>query len=355
MIHGSAVRVESASWQNILANSITNPAELLDRLQLDSRLLPQALAAAQTFSLRVPEPYLKRMRAGDINDPLLRQVLPIGDELQDQPGFVLDPLGEQNSNARPGIIHKYHGRLLLVVSSGCAINCRYCFRRHFPYDENNLSTAEWDEALDYIRNDDSIREVIYSGGDPLAANDRRLAWLTREIAAISHVRRLRIHTRLPIVIPQRITPELIEALCGTRLPVTMVWHCNHAAELDDQTRAAANRLRQAGVTLLNQAVLLRGVNDSLEAQLDLSEALGDAGILPYYLHLLDRVRGASHFLVTDDDARSLVGTMLTRLPGYLVPRLVREVAGEPGKVPVSVELIQDTTIDKRGVFPGDRS
>lgn len=355
MIHGSAVRVESASWQNILANSITNPAELLDRLQLDSSLLPAALVAAKSFALRVPEPYLKRMRTGDINDPLLRQVLPIGEELEDQPGFVLDPLGEQHSNARPGIIHKYHGRLLLVVSSGCAINCRYCFRRHFPYDDNNLSTAEWDDALDYIRNDDSIGEVIYSGGDPLAANDRRLAWLTREIAAIPHVRRLRIHTRLPIVIPQRITPELIEALCGTRLPVTMVWHCNHAAELDTATNEAANRLRQAGVTLLNQAVLLRGVNDTVEAQLALSEALGDAGILPYYLHLLDRVRGAGHFLVTDDDARTLVGTMLTRLPGYLVPRLVREVAGEPGKVPVSVELTQDTTIDKRDVFSGGRS
>lgn len=355
MIHGSAVRVESASWQNILANSIKNPAELLDRLQLDISLLPAALAAAKSFSLRVPEPYLKRMRPGDINDPLLRQVLPIGEELEDQPGFVLDPLGEQHSNARPGIIHKYHGRLLLVVSSGCAINCRYCFRRHFPYDDNNLSTAEWDAALDYIRNDSSISEVIYSGGDPLAANDRRLAWLTREIAAVPHVRRLRIHTRLPIVIPQRITPELIDALCGTRLPVTMVWHCNHAAELDAATNEAASRLRQAGVILLNQAVLLRGVNDSLEAQLALSEALGDAGILPYYLHLLDRVRGASHFLVPDNDARNLVGSMLTRLPGYLVPKLVREVAGEPGKVPVSVELTQDTTIDKRDVFPGGRS
>ena len=341
MIHGSAVRVESASWQNLLANSITSPAELLRRLHLESTLLPAALAAAETFPLRVPEPYLSRMRPADINDPLLRQVLPIGEELAEQPGYVLDPLGEQHTNARPGIIHKYHGRLLLVVSSGCAVNCRYCFRRHFPYDDNNLSTSEWNEALDYIRNDSSISEVIYSGGDPLAANDRRLAWLTREIAAIAHVRRLRVHTRLPVVIPQRITPELIDALCGTRLPVTMVWHCNHAAELDARTAEAAALLRQAGVILLNQAVLLRGVNDSLEAQQALGEALGDAGILPYYLHLLDRVRGASHFMVPDDEARALVGTMLTRMPGYLVPRLVRDVAGEPGKVPVSVELQQN--------------
>ncbi|WP_321348436.1 EF-P beta-lysylation protein EpmB [Halopseudomonas oceani] len=343
MIHGSAVRVESANWQNILANSVTSPAELLHRLQLESSLLPAALAAAGSFPLRVPEPYLNRMRPGDIHDPLLRQVLPIGEELTEQPGYVLDPLGEQHTNARPGIIHKYHGRLLLVVSSGCAVNCRYCFRRHFPYDDNNLSTSEWDDALDYIRSDTSISEVIYSGGDPLAANDRRLAWLTRAIAAIPHVRRLRVHTRLPIVIPQRITPELIDALCGTRLPVTMVWHCNHAAELDTLTGDAAARLRQAGVILLNQAVLLRGVNDSVEAQQALGEALGDAGILPYYLHLLDRVRGASHFMVPDDEARELVGALLTCMPGYLVPRLVREVAGEPGKVPVSVELMHDAS------------
>ena len=171
------------------------------------------------------------MRPADINDPLLRQVLPIGEELAEQPGYVLDPLGEQHTNARPGIIHKYHGRLLLVVSSGCAVNCRYCFRRHFPYDDNNLSTSEWNEALDYIRNDSSISEVIYSGGDPLAANDRRLAWLTREIAAIAHVRRLRVHTRLPVVIPQRITPELIDALCGTRLPVTLWCRMNSRIEM----------------------------------------------------------------------------------------------------------------------------
>ena len=341
MIHASAVRVESASWQNLLASSITDPRVLLQRLQLDPALLEGSLAAARDFALRVPEPYLSRMRPGDENDPLLRQVLPLGIELDEQPGYVTDPLGEQHSNARPGIIHKYHGRLLLVVTAGCAVNCRYCFRRHFPYQDNSLSTAEWDAALDYIRQDDSISEVIYSGGDPLAANDRRLAWLTREIAAIPHVRRLRVHTRLPIVIPQRITPELIDALCGTRLPVTMVWHCNHAAELDELTRDAASRLRQAGVTLLNQAVLLQGVNDTLTAQIALSEALGDSGVLPYYLHLLDRVRGASHFLVSDNQAQELVGRLLTRLPGYLVPRLVRETAGEPAKVPVSVNLVHD--------------
>ena len=222
MIHGSSVPVESASWQNLLASSITDPRVLLQRLQLDSSLLEGALAADREFALRVPEPYLQRMQPGDPNDPLLRQVLPLGEELSEQPGYVADPLGEQQSNARPGIIHKYHGRLLLVVTAGCAINCRYCFRRHFPYAENNLSTTEWEQALDYIRQDSSINEVIYSGGDPLAANDRRLAWLTRQIADIPHIKRLRVHTRLPVVIPQRVTDELIDALCGTRLCCTAI-------------------------------------------------------------------------------------------------------------------------------------
>ncbi|MEH6492244.1 EF-P beta-lysylation protein EpmB [Halopseudomonas sp.] len=338
MIHGSSVRVESASWQNLLAGSITDPRVLLSRLQLDHSLLPGALAADRDFRLRVPEPYLQRMQPGNPNDPLLLQVLPLAAELNEQPGYVSDPLGEQHSNARPGIIHKYHGRLLLVVTAGCAINCRYCFRRHFPYDENNLSTAEWEQALDYIRQDSSLNEVIYSGGDPLAANDRRLAWLTRQIADIPHIKRLRVHTRLPVVIPQRVTNDLIQALCATRLPVTMVLHCNHANEVDAQMLNATTLLRQANITLLNQAVLLRGVNDNLEAQMALSEALGDNGILPYYLHLLDHVRGASHFHCSDAEATQLVGQMLTRLPGYLVPRLVREVAGQPGKVPLPVDL-----------------
>lgn len=339
MIHGSSVRVESASWQNLLAGSITDPRVLLARLKLDPGLLAGALAAGREFALRVPEPYLLRMQPGNPNDPLLRQVLPLGEELEDQPGYVTDPLGEQHSNAQPGIIHKYHGRLLLVVTAGCAINCRYCFRRHFPYAENNLSTAEWEQALDYIRQDSSINEVIYSGGDPLAANDRRIAWLTRQIADIPHIKRIRVHTRLPVVIPQRVTDGLIEALSATRLPVTMVLHCNHANEVDAQMLAATQKLKSANITLLNQAVLLRGVNNRLEDQMALSEVLGDNGVLPYYLHLLDHVRGASHFHCSDAEAKHLVGQLLTRLPGYLVPRLVREIAGEAGKVPIHVDLI----------------
>lgn len=335
MIHGTSAAVESVSWQSLLARSVTDPRDLLTRLNLDTALLAGALAASADFPLRVPEPYLQRMQRGNLNDPLLRQVLPLGEELLEQPGFVMDPLGEQHTNARPGIIHKYHGRLLLIVSGGCAVNCRYCFRRHFPYGDNNLSTQEWEQALDYIRQDQSISEVIYSGGDPLAASDRRLAWLTREIAAIAHVRRLRVHTRLPVVIPQRVTPELIDALCGTRLPVTMVLHCNHANELDNHLGKAVQRLKQAGMLLLNQAVLLKGVNDNVEALVSLSENLGDHGILPYYLHVLDQVKGAQHFHVDDGVASGLAAEMLARLPGFLVPRLVREVAGESSKTPLA--------------------
>ena len=336
MIHGSLAPVESVSWQSLLARSITDPRQLLNRLQLDPALLDGAIAASADFPLRVPEPYLQRMQPGNPDDPLLRQILPLGEELLEHPGFIMDPLGEKESNARPGIIHKYHGRLLLIVSGGCAVNCRYCFRRHFPYGDNNLSTEEWQQALDYIRQDQSIREVIYSGGDPLAATDKRLAWLTREIAAIAHVRRLRVHTRLPVVIPQRVTRELIDALCGTRLPVSMVLHCNHANEIDQPLGEAVQQLRQAGIMLLNQAVLLKGVNDTIEDLISLSETLGDHGVMPYYLHVLDHVKGAQHFHVDDRTAKQLVAEMVARLPGFLVPRLVRETAGETSKTALSL-------------------
>ena len=342
MIHGTSAAVESVSWQSLLARSITDPEQLLSRLSLDTSLLDGALAASADFPLRVPEPYLSRIQPGNPHDPLLRQVLPLGEELREQPDFVMDPLGEQHTNARPGIIHKYHGRLLLIVSGGCAVNCRYCFRRHFPYGDNNLSTDEWQQALDYIRQDESISEVIYSGGDPLAASDKRIAWLTREIAAIAHVRRLRVHTRLPVVIPQRVTSELIDALCGTRLPVTMVLHCNHANEIDRQLAEAIQRLRQAGIVLLNQAVLLKGVNDNIGDLVSLSEALGDHGVLPYYLHVLDHVKGAQHFHVDDRAASGLAAEMLARLPGFLVPRLVREVAGQSSKTPLPFGPVEAT-------------
>ncbi|MGD8175969.1 EF-P beta-lysylation protein EpmB [Marinimicrobium sp. ARAG 43.8] len=335
MIHRTAVTWQAPRWQTELADIIRSPEELFALLELDKGLLPAALAASDDFSLRVPRAYASRIRKGDPDDPLLRQVLPIGDELQAVPGYSHDPLGEAEANPHPGLVHKYHGRVLLIVSGGCAINCRYCFRRHFPYGENNPGRARWQTALDYIAADDSITEVIYSGGDPLNAPDRQLHWLTERVAAIPHIRRLRIHTRLPVVLPNRIDTDCLRWLCDHRLQTSLVIHSNHAQELDYTVGEALARLRNAGITLLNQAVLLRGVNDSQQALTALSERLFELGALPYYLHLLDPVTGAHHFNVPEQEAVLLHQKLRETLPGYLVPKLVREIAGEPSKTPVS--------------------
>jgi EF-P beta-lysylation protein EpmB len=244
----------------------------------------------------------------------------------------VDPVGDLAAMASPGVLHKYAGRVLLTATGACGVHCRYCFRRHFPYGEATAAADHWQAALDYIAHDTSIYEVILSGGDPLALSDRRLAELVHAVAGIGHVTRLRVHTRLPVVVPARITTELVNWLNGTRLNPVLVVHANHANELDAAVRAALSRLRAAGVTLLNQAVLLRAVNDSVEALTALSEQLFAAGVLPYYLHLLDRVQGAAHFEVDAPQARELMTQLAARLPGYLVPRLVREIAGAPSKL-----------------------
>lgn len=318
-------------WQRMLAEAVREPAELLDALGLDHDLLPGARSAAGLFPLRVPWPYLRRMRHGDPADPLLRQVLPLDAEHHDPPGYDADPVGDGDALQAGGVIHKYHGRALLVATGACAINCRYCFRRHFPYTEVNASTGEWSEALAYLADNPSISEVILSGGDPLSLTDRRLKALTPELAGLTHIRRLRVHSRLPVVLPQRITDELLDWLAGSRLQPVMVIHANHPQELDDEVAAAMRRLQQAGVVTLNQAVLLRGVNDDSEAIASLSERLFDIGVHPYYLHLLDTVRGAAHFEVSTVRAGAIMREVSARLPGYMVPRLVREIAGEPAK------------------------
>ncbi len=325
---------QGSSWQEELSACVRDPDELIRLLHLEGSPLALAEAAWRQFPLRVPRPYLNRMRPGDPEDPLLLQVLPLAAETEPTPGFIPDPLGEQQSNPVRGLIHKYHGRVLLVVSPACAIHCRYCFRRHFPYDENTPSRRQWQAALDYLQADASISEVILSGGDPLAANDRQLAWLCDQLAAIPHLRRLRVHTRFPIVIPSRITDECLAWLTGTRLLTSMVVHVNHANELDGEVAAALAALRRHGVTLLNQTVLLKGINDRPEVLGALSERLYECGVLPYYLHVLDRVDGAAHFDVDEQRAVALTRDLLARLPGYLVPKLVREVAGETSKSPV---------------------
>ncbi|MFP4137090.1 MAG: EF-P beta-lysylation protein EpmB [Halomonas sp.] len=322
------------AWQAQLAGAIRDPRELCRRLGLDANWLPGAEAGHGLFEVRVPEAFLARMRHGDPHDPLLRQVLPLGEEARPAAGYVADPLEEAAHTPARGLIHKYAGRVLLIASPACAVNCRYCFRRHFPYAENSPSMAQWEATLDHLRGDPSIHEAILSGGDPLAASDRRLAWLVARLEEIPHLRRLRIHTRLPVVIPERIDEALLAWLSATRLQRVVVLHINHADEIDDAVIAACERLKGAGATLLNQSVLLRGVNDSVAALAALSERLFTAGVLPYYLHVLDPVAGAAHFDVPDFEARELVAGLRELLPGFLMPRLVREIPGEGSKTPL---------------------
>jgi EF-P beta-lysylation protein EpmB len=319
-------------WQSQLARAITDPAELLAAVGLGEEWLPAAQAAARLFPLRVPREFVARMRHGDPHDPLLRQVLPLAEECLTAEGFGTDPVGDLDAMAVPGVLHKYQGRVLLTVTGACAVHCRYCFRRHFPYTDANPAVDQWHAALEYIAGDDSITEVILSGGDPLSMSDRRLADLARRLEAIPHLRRLRLHTRLPVVLPERVNDELLDWLGGTRFKTVIVVHANHANEIDSSVIAALAGLKASGAELLNQSVLLRGVNDNTETLMALSEKLFEAGVLPYYLHLLDKVQGAAHFEVEETAARRLMAELNRQLPGYLVPRLVREIPGAPGKL-----------------------
>ena len=320
-----------SAWRKALAEAVRDPAELLRLVGLDADLLPAARRAAAQFPLRVPRGFVARMGRGDPDDPLLRQVLPLGVELAARPGFDADPVGDRAARSPGGLLQKYRGRSLLVTTGACAVHCRYCFRRHFPYAATTAPAGGWAEALERLRRDDSIEEVILSGGDPLTLPDSRLAELAAALEGIPHLRRLRLHSRTPVVLPERVDAALLEWLAATRLPVIMVIHANHANELDGTVAEALGRVTAAGVRLLNQAVLLRGVNDSEDALVGLSERLFDVGVLPYYLHLLDPVAGAAHFDVPEAEARRLLAAAGARLPGYLVPRLARELPGENQK------------------------
>lgn len=311
--------------------TLRDTSSLLSAAGLD--LHPDALPDGETagFPVRVPAAFAARIRRGDTDDPLLRQVLPTRHELAEVPGYGPDPLGEQRLRDGSGLLRKYRGRALLVTTGACAIHCRYCFRREFPYGDEAPAASAQARALEQIRRDTSIREVILSGGDPLSLSNRRLGELLAALEAIAHVARLRMHTRTAVAAPERVDAELLQILRGVRRPLTIVVHCNHARELDEAARAALSALRGTGATLLNQAVLLAGVNDSAAAQIALAEALHETGVLPYYLHLLDTVSGAAHFAVDESRARALMREMHAALPGYLVPRLVRERPGEAGK------------------------
>ena len=313
---------------------VSDPRELLDILGLQALAGRLSDAAAAQFPLRVPRGFIARMRHGDPTDPLLRQVLPLDDEEQLVPGFELDAVGDAAAGTATGVLQKYRGRALLIATGACAVHCRYCFRRHFPYADQAAARGGWGDAVATIAADESIDEVILSGGDPLSLATPKLVELTAALAAIPHIKRLRIHTRLPVVLPERVDPGLLSWLTGLPWPLTIVIHANHANEIDGTVVAAMDRLRGSGALLLNQSVLLRGVNDSVAALAALSERLHAAGVLPYYLHQLDRVQGAAHFEVDDATALRLHADLSSRLSGYLVPRLVREVAGDPGKRPV---------------------
>ncbi|MBE0438694.1 MAG: EF-P beta-lysylation protein EpmB [Gammaproteobacteria bacterium] len=331
MIPQSHPLVTKQAWQIELANTIKDPIELLAKLGLSGELdaIPPDLIMG--FPLRVPHSYFEKMRYGDKNDPLLRQVFPLIDESIEQQGFVHDPVGDHTAITSPGILQKYNGRALLLTTGACAIHCRYCFRRHFPYSDSNPLASQWQTTLDTLKADRSINEVIFSGGDPLTLSDTKLAPLVEQLDAIPHIKRLRIHTRLPIVIPSRVDHALLQWISTTRLQVVMVIHSNHANEIGDDVALALTRLQAAGCMLLNQAVLLKGVNDSADSLVELSERLSDVHVMPYYLHLLDRVAGASHFDVSEHKGIELITQIRARLPGYLVPRLVREQQGETSK------------------------
>ncbi len=321
-------------WQTLWREAITDARELLDIVGLAHRAEELLPIRDTGFAVRVPRGFVARMRYGDADDPLLRQVLATSDELLDVPGFANDAVGDADARVARGVLHKYEGRALLVATGSCAVNCRYCFRRHFDYPQDTAAANRWSDAIEHIARDTSIHEVILSGGDPLSLSTAKLTELTDALASVAHVRRLRIHTRLPIVLPQRVDAPLRDWLSALPWPRAIVLHANHANEIDDAVTASMKILRTSGATLLNQSVLLRGVNDSVDALAALSERLFDAGVVPYYLHQLDRVAGTAHFEVDDARARALIEGLRGRLSGYLVPRLVREIAGQPSKTPL---------------------
>ena len=323
-----------AGWSRSLARAIRDPDELISRLHLPDEYREPARRAAALFPVMVPESYLARMRPGDPHDPLLRQVLPLDEEEAVVPGFQVDAVGDLNSRAAPGMLHKYHGRALLVATGACAIHCRYCFRRHYPYGEEPRRLDEWEPAFAALAADSTIDEVILSGGDPLMLTDLRLAQLIGRLAEIPHLRRLRLHSRLPIVLPDRVTDRLIALLRETRLQPIVVVHANHPAEITADCPPALETLVRAGIPALNQAVLLRGVNDDVDLLEELFRRLVNLGVMPYYLHQLDRVSGTAHFESPRDEGRRLIEALRGRLPGYAIPQYVEEIPGAASKLPV---------------------
>lgn len=332
MLNSQTVQVRP-QWQQELAQAITDPYQLAEILELPESWADQHAAARQLFPLRVPRFFVDLMQRKNQQDPLLLQIMPHADEFLQHPDFIADPLKEQQSSYT-GILHKYSSRVLVILRGGCAVNCRYCFRRHFPYEQHHFGREQLAQLVTLVTSDTAVNEVILSGGDPLMANDTQLSQIITALEAIPHLKRIRIHTRLPVVIPSRLTNELSQRLANSRLQAVMVLHINHPHEISSQLSTYLADFRRLGITLLNQSVLLKGVNDSATTLVELSERLFDVGIMPYYLHVLDKVAGASHFDVDEKKARDLLVKVRARVAGFLVPQLVREIAGEPNKTPL---------------------
>ena len=333
MIQVNHSTLQMPSWQNQLARSIKDPEQLLTALELPLKYLPAMQQAHQSFPLRVTESYLNRIEKGNINDPLLRQIWPSAEENIINPSFSEDPVGDKAAEKQPGLLHKYKNRVLLTLTAACGIHCRYCFRRHFDYSASN-ATQYWQENLAYIQKHSEINEVILSGGDPLSLSDQRLEVMIKNIAEISHVKTLRIHTRQIIILPDRVNAALLKWIKNTQLNIVFVVHINHPNEINSEVKQAVSELSKVGVTLLNQSVLLAKINDSVEVLSELSSKLFDIGIMPYYIHLLDKVQGAAHFDVKEILAKQIIDGLRKELPGYLVPKLVKEVANEASKIPL---------------------
>lgn len=338
-------------WQRQLVNGPRDVEPLLLRLGWDSGPIDAVVEASRRFALRTTEHYLSLADPDDPADPILLQVLPSARELEPSPaGYLDDAVGdlEPGHHPAPGLVHKYSGRALLVTTGLCAVNCRFCFRRSYPYGETREGPAA---ALQAIRADRSIREVILSGGDPLALSDRALQDLVSAIASMDHVKRLRVHTRLPVVLPDRVTDHLVRVLVATRLRPWVVTHFNHPRELAPEALQACDRLLRAGVPVLNQSVLLRGINDDADVLAELCEGLADAGIKPYYLHQVDRVRGAAHFEVEEGRGRRIVEDLRAKVSGIAMPRWVRDLPGQLAKTPLAGLLLAALVVGCGGGEP----
>jgi len=334
MIHGKQEVLQLPSWKIEISHSIRSPIDLVNALSLPLSLLPSIEAAHKEFPIRVPPGYLAKIEKNNIHDPLLMQVLAIDEELKPTEGYDEDPVGDQAAEKTPGLLHKYYGRALLTVTGACGIHCRYCFRRHFDYAASNPAKSHWQKNIQYLNDDPSIFEIILSGGDPLSLDNNKLAKIINDLETIPHLKILRIHSRQPIVAPSRIDQELIQLLTDTRFKCVLVLHCNHPAEIDELTENYVKQLKLANIDVLNQSVLLKGINNTVETLEALSHTLFMAGIQPYYLHTLDKVSGAAHFDVPESEAITLHEKLQKRLPGYLTPRLVREIEGKPYKTSV---------------------